>query len=180
MHFTISDMVLDIAQNSIEAGSSLIVIDYLADKSYLRIYIADNGRGMDEETLSKALDPFYTDGEKHIDRHVGLGLPFLKQMSESTGGKFDIQSVPGEGTSIFIELLTDHIDCPPEGDLTGLISQLMLFDGEYELAVNRSFFAKRYSITRGELKESLGDLFDAQSIKLAQDYIKGCEEVLKD
>lgn len=48
---------------------------------------------MDEETLKKVKDPFFTDGEKHKERKVGLGIPFLIQ-AEAAGGNLTFQSDP--------------------------------------------------------------------------------------
>ena len=54
--------VLDVAQNSVSAGASLIELevrrDPLADR--MTIVIRDNGCGMPPETVARVIDPFYT------------------------------------------------------------------------------------------------------------------------
>ncbi|MDC7247604.1 MAG: sensor histidine kinase, partial [Sphaerochaetaceae bacterium] len=79
MHASLCDFLTDIVQNSIEAGSHLISIQIYQDEHAMTFKVTDDGRGMSEEQLRKALDPFYSDGVKHEHRKVGLGLPFLQQ-----------------------------------------------------------------------------------------------------
>ena len=54
--------MLDIAENSIDAGASRIEIDFFVDKdkNSLITVIMDNGKGMDKETLNNIKDPFLT------------------------------------------------------------------------------------------------------------------------
>ena len=178
MHRTLTDTLLDVVQNSIEAESGLIILDVKQTDNLLDVFISDNGRGMNEEQLKSALDPFYTDGEKHSGRTVGLGLPFLKQTCEATGGRFEIGSKEGEGTSVFIELNMRHIDLPPLGDLAELFTDAMLFEGGFELVVNRYYGGVKYTVIRSELAEVLGDMNDVASIVLMQRYFDSQEKEL--
>ena len=54
--------LLDLVQNSVAAGASLIEISIEEDEKedWLNIVVEDNGKGMDKETMEKAVDPFYT------------------------------------------------------------------------------------------------------------------------
>lgn len=54
--------ILDIAENSVRAGAKLVNITIIEDdkKNLLSIEINDDGHGMTEEEIVKALDPFYT------------------------------------------------------------------------------------------------------------------------
>ena len=69
--------VLDIAQNSVDAGASLIQISLCIATAQKRmtLTIADNGRGMPAEFAARVTDPFCT---SRTSRRVGLGLPFLR------------------------------------------------------------------------------------------------------
>ena len=100
MHATLCDMITDLVHNAMEADASEIRLNVEETDSNLNVVIADNGRGMDMATLEKAKDPFYTDGRKHRHRKVGLGLPFLFQTCELTGGSAGIESKPGKGTTV--------------------------------------------------------------------------------
>ncbi|HOX48159.1 MAG TPA: sensor histidine kinase, partial [Spirochaetales bacterium] len=79
MHYSLGDYVLDIAQNAVESGAGTVRIDFAETEESFSVAVADDGVGMAEEELARALDPFYTDGKKHARRKVGLGLPFLVQ-----------------------------------------------------------------------------------------------------
>ena len=59
----ICDFLLDITQNSIEAGASLIEIAVQSTDETLTMIVSDNGKGMSELTLKKAFDPFYSEEE---------------------------------------------------------------------------------------------------------------------
>ena len=98
MHATLSDVIADTAQNSIEAGAKKIELSLIEDGTTISVRIRDNGKGMDMATQERAFDPFYTEPGKHDKRRVGLGLPILKQLCESTNGAVSLSSVPGEGT----------------------------------------------------------------------------------
>ncbi len=120
--------ILDIAENSVKARATLtqILLDETADT--LTITIADNGCGMDEETVRRVVDPFYT---TRTTRAVGLGLPLLKLEAEMTGGSVTVTSrhekehPADHGTVVTAVFRTDHIDCPPLGDVIATMVTLI-------------------------------------------------------
>jgi signal transduction histidine kinase/ActR/RegA family two-component response regulator len=65
---------------------------------YVRITIADNGEGMDEATLAKATEPFFT--TKGPGKGTGLGLSMVQGLAGQSGGLLRIQSSPGAGTLV--------------------------------------------------------------------------------
>lgn len=65
-----------------------------------RIEVEDSGIGMSAEEMERAFDPFYTTKE----RGTGLGLPICYGIVRSHGGEIDIESAPGEGTVVRVEL----------------------------------------------------------------------------
>lgn len=70
----------------------------LADGDYLRITVTDNGRGMDEATRAKAVEPFFsTKGASH---GTGLGLSMAHGLAGQLGGTLHVDSTPGLGTTI--------------------------------------------------------------------------------
>ena len=95
--------VLDIVENSIIANATLIEISIFIfhDKDILEITIKDNGNGMDENTMKKAIDPFYTTRET---RNVGFGLSFFKLSSELSKGTFNISSEIGKALLLVLLL----------------------------------------------------------------------------
>lgn len=112
----ISLHILDIAENSIAGSAKRIEIRIEEDpaKDVLTIEIADDGKGMDEQTLQKVLDPFFT---TRTTRKVGLGLSLLAQSTRESGGTVELRSAPGRGTTVKATFHPSHPDCKPMGDI---------------------------------------------------------------
>ena len=106
--------VLDIAQNSLSAGATLVEITVTEETAADRLIIAigDNGRGMTPEQVRRVSDPFYT---TRTTRKVGMGIPLFRMAAEMAGGSLDIDSVPGEGTRVTAAFGLSHIDRMPLG-----------------------------------------------------------------
>jgi anti-sigma regulatory factor (Ser/Thr protein kinase) len=121
--------LLDIAENSVAAKAQNITIsvneDHKADR--LQMSVVDDGCGMDEATVARVIDPFFT---SRTTRKVGLGLPFLKQAAESCNGNMQINSTPGKGTQVKVEFQHSHIDRMPLGDLAGTFLSLLIANPE--------------------------------------------------
>ena len=64
----------------------------------LRISVSDSGVGMDDTTLRRAIEPFFS--TKVPGRGSGLGLPIVRAIVKHSGGHFSIQSKPGCGTTV--------------------------------------------------------------------------------
>lgn len=137
--------------------------------------VSDTGPGMDEETRQRALDPFYSDGRKHPDRRVGLGLPFVRQVAEATGGRFLLESAVGTGTRVELEIPAMHPDAPPFSDPAGCFATLIAMGGDHELVIRRSWGDGFYELRRRELIEALGELESVGSQVLLRDYIASQE-----
>jgi PAS domain S-box-containing protein len=65
--------------------------------NYLCVSVTDTGTGMDEETLKRAMEPFFT--TKGVGKGTGLGLPMVHGLAEQSGGTLLLKSRPGHGTS---------------------------------------------------------------------------------
>jgi len=94
--------ILDIAENSLAAGARRVEIrieeDLQADR--MTIEIVDDGCGMDEEMVKRALDPFFTTKT----RGTGLGLAIVSRIIEDHGGIINVESETGRGTKFRIRL----------------------------------------------------------------------------
>src|SRR3712207_3520596 len=66
--------------------------------TYLRLSVADTGVGMDQATLARAAEPFFT--TKPLGKGTGLGLAMARGFAEQSGGALSIESSPGRGTTI--------------------------------------------------------------------------------
>jgi len=179
MHFTLTDLVADITQNGCESGAKLVELEIQENDREFRFVVRDNGKGMTAEELSRALDPFVTDGIKHPHRKVGLGLPFLIQTAEQSGGGWDIQSEKGKGTTATAWFDTGNVDTPPLGDLPGMFRTILMFDGPDEVVIRRRRNGEKpleYEVRKSELVEALGGLEDAGSLAMLGQYLRSQEE----
>ena len=99
--------ILDIAENAIRANAKKIIIEILEDEQNdrLTICIKDDGEGMDEETVAKAPDPFFTTKNS---RKIGLGLSLLSRAVQEAGGKLVIESKKEQGTKVIADFKLSH------------------------------------------------------------------------
>ena len=146
--------MLDIAENSIDAGATKIeiIIKESFAEDLLMFSIRDNGRGMDAEMLEKVSDPFFT--TKKV-RRFGLGIPLLKQAAEDCNGSFSMESSPGKGTITTAIFQRSHIDRKPLGNIGS--SMVVLITGhpgiDFTLTYVRDSFSYRFD--SAEVKENL-------------------------
>ncbi len=163
--------MIDIVHNSVSAGAKnieVIIIDN-NEQDIISFEIIDDGKGMDEEILKKVEDPFFTTRNKK----VGLGIPLLKQLAESTGGLFEIKSKKEEGTRLKVLLPKSNPDVPPLGDLYSTILNLLYIeDINIKIVYIKNNIEK--SIESKRIKEILGNtpLSHPEIIKFLRNYIK--------
>jgi CheY-like chemotaxis protein len=74
----------------------------LAAGEYVEFSVADTGVGMDEPTLRRAMEPFFT--TKSVGKGTGLGLAQVYGSARQAGGTVRIDSAPGEGTCVRVLL----------------------------------------------------------------------------
>jgi len=106
--------ILDIAENSLNAGAKNIRVMLMEKNETLILEIEDDGKGMSEDDLKKAVDPFFTTKE---GKRIGLGLPFLSQAAEETGGNLKIERRTEKGIRITACFNKNNIDMKPFGDI---------------------------------------------------------------
>ena len=119
----LENAVLNLALNARDAmagGGRLVIIvtnrvldeEYAAHHAevtpgqYVMIAVADTGKGMDPEQLTRAVEPFYT--TKGTGRGTGLGLSMVYGLVRQSGGHFHIDSAPGEGTTVRLYIPRTH------------------------------------------------------------------------
>jgi signal transduction histidine kinase/ActR/RegA family two-component response regulator len=87
----------------IQTSLSEIKDDYdLPNGTYVCISVSDTGEGMTKEVAQKAFEPFFT--TKGVGKGTGLGLSMVYGMAEQSGGRAEIESHSGRGTTIRILL----------------------------------------------------------------------------
>ena len=153
--------VMDIAQNSISAGASLITITVEEDAGLdeLSISIGDNGRGMTPEQVEHVTDPFFT---TRTTRSVGLVVPLFKMEAEMTGGRFSIESTVGVGTTTTAVFKPSSVDMIPLGDINGTVSMLVMMNPDLDFLYTRGFKPeegerREFALDTRELRTVLGE-----------------------
>lgn len=96
-------IVLNLVNNSLEAlgekGGRVVISTRLEDDAAL-LLVEDNGPGIRSDLLSKVQEPFFS--TKHGG--TGLGLAICRSLAWQNGGRLEIESVPGAGTQVRVEL----------------------------------------------------------------------------
>ncbi|MFW6224326.1 MAG: ATP-binding protein [Bacteroidota bacterium] len=176
----ISLHILDIAQNSVSAQAKNIVIDIREDsqKDRMSILIQDDGKGMTPEIVQQVTDPFYT---TRTTRKVGMGLSLFKHNAQQTGGDLTVESKPGRGTIIKAHFVQSHIDCPPLGDMPGVMMILVGGTSGIEWYYKHTVDGKEYVFDTREVKEALDgmDINEPSVLKYLKDMIKENLQELK-
>ncbi|GAA0280385.1 PAS domain-containing sensor histidine kinase [Alteraurantiacibacter aestuarii] len=97
--------LLDNAIEAVPQGKGRILVALSRRKQGARIVISDNGAGMKPSELARALDGYRMVGDGTNSKEKrGLGLPLARQLIEAHGGRLDIQSEPGAGTTATVTL----------------------------------------------------------------------------
>ncbi len=104
----LEQILFNLLSNAIRysSPSTSIIVGWKLIPDYVEIWVTDQGKGIERETLSHVFEPFYrgknqkSEGEKG----TGLGLTLVKSMVEAHGGTIRINSAPGQGTTVFFTL----------------------------------------------------------------------------
>ncbi|MCU0243549.1 MAG: HAMP domain-containing histidine kinase [Acidobacteria bacterium] len=86
--------LLDNAFDATPAGGAVTIRGYRKNRSGYVVSVRDAGRGISNPDKDQLFRPFFTTKEKGM----GLGLPFIKRVMDTCGGKVDVQSRVGKGT----------------------------------------------------------------------------------
>lgn len=162
--------LLDLLQNSAEAGANLVdvLIDENPESDILRLVIADDGRGMDDETRRRVLDPFFTTRKT---RHVGLGLPLLEAAARRCNGGLEIESALGAGTTVTAIFQRSNVDRAPLGDLPTTLAVFLAGHSGLDIRYRHRLGDREFVFDSRVVHERLGEVgFDHP---LVADWIKG-------
>ncbi len=149
--------ILDVAQNSVRAGATVIEISVALQKAphTLTVTITDNGCGMSPQVLAGVTDPFYT---TRTTRKVGLGLPLFRMTAQLTGGDLSIQSEQGKGTTVKAWFQTDCIDMPPMGQLNDTFVSLIQCSPDIDFICTQQVDEQSFCLDTRELRAILGEV----------------------
>ena len=95
-------VVINLLVNALDAmpESGTLSVEVSAARSSVTIEIGDTGPGIDPNILPEIFDPFFTTKEAG----TGLGLSIVRKIVDQHGGRIDIDSSPGRGTRVRVEL----------------------------------------------------------------------------
>jgi hypothetical protein len=171
--------LLDIVENSVaaEADTIQIRITEQEKEDLLTIEVIDNGKGMDEETQKKVLDPFFT--SKTV-RRFGLGLPLLAESARAANGQLSIDSEKGRGTKIKATFQHSHIDRRPLGDMGQTILSLVLGNPDIDLIYSHKKNSHDYIFDTKKVKSLLKDtpINSMAGIKMIREDLKKLQPLL--
>ncbi len=173
----IQQVILNVINNAQDAvlGSSrtpTIVIRTETSDGRVFIKIEDSGTGISKADLKKVFNPFFT--TKPVGKGTGLGLSISYGIIREHGGTIRIQSQPGQGTEVCIELPIDQsnsLSALVSGAVVGVISErrFLVVDDEADMANILQVGLSR----KGNAVDTAGNIEDA--LQLAQtryyDYI---------
>ncbi|MCB2198241.1 response regulator [bacterium] len=91
------NLLMNAAQAIKEPPGNIIVRTREMGDGFVAIEIEDNGSGMDEKTKSRIFDPFYT--TKAVGEGTGLGLSISYRIIKDHGGRIEVDSEVGKGTT---------------------------------------------------------------------------------
>jgi signal transduction histidine kinase len=101
----LNQVFLNLIKNATESSTSregAIRVEASARDGNVIVVVRDHGSGMSEEVRRRLFEPFFT--TKEGGRGTGLGLSICKQIIESHGGRLEVESVVGEGTTMTVVL----------------------------------------------------------------------------
>ncbi len=172
--------VIDIIQNSLSAGASLIKLSVEEDlkRDLLTISIGDNGRGMSQEQVSKLEDPFFT---SRTTRRVGMGIPLFKQSAEQSEGALSVSSEAGKGTIVTASFRHSHIDRPPLGDIANALILMVSANPDIDFFFKYIYNGREYVFDTKEVKEVLDGvpLNDPSVIRMLTEMVRSNIDDLK-
>ena len=102
-------IIFNLLSNAIrftQRGGQIVVHLSTTDKNYVKLSVSDNGIGMNEEEMARALQPYGQVARKDgrtgdaVFTGTGLGLPTTKGLVEKIGGRLILLSRPGQGTTV--------------------------------------------------------------------------------
>jgi len=99
-------------------GRLRVVVDADVDVGQVRLRLSDTGSGIAEADLAKIFDPFFSTK----DKGTGLGLALVQQIVAEHGGRIDVESAPGRGTTFTLTFPArrgqGRADAAPAGEPT--------------------------------------------------------------
>ena len=131
------EVVTNLVLNAVDAlpGGGRIVVRTFQEGTHARLTVADSGVGMAEDVRQRVLEPFFT---TKGPRGTGLGLSVSYGILKSHGGDLEIESAPGQGTTVGLRLPVAAkgaeapavAPAPSAAEATAQVRRLLIVDDE--------------------------------------------------
>ncbi len=108
---SVGEVFRNLLENAVEAtpdGGALVVSAYPKNDRWYVLSVRDTGTGIAPADRPRLFTPFFTTKEKGM----GLGLPFVKRVMDSCGGKVEVESRKGRGTTFRLLFRTEDKEAP--------------------------------------------------------------------
>jgi hypothetical protein len=172
--------ILDLVQNSLTAGATVVTVLVKEDleQNRMRIVVKDNGCGMTPERCQAALDPFVT---SRTSRKVGLGLPLFQAAAKQAGGWLQISSQVGKGTTVQVEFQHDHLDRAPLGDMAETLVSILALNADCRLIYQHTRGDREFRLDSEEIRGILGEVPPShpEVVNWLLEYIRENEKLLE-
>jgi signal transduction histidine kinase len=153
--------LLDILENSVRAGATVIAVSVTADRGAdrLSMTVEDDGPGL-PVTPEQALDPFYT---TKAHKKTGLGLSLFRQAAEAAGGSLSVgRSQTLGGVAVRAEMSLSNVDRPPLGDVATSLLTMVATNPAIDFRIALDDGDEHLSLGGGELLSRLPELVALQ------------------
>jgi hypothetical protein len=145
--------ILDLMENSVRAGASIVSVSLTQDREHdlIEIMVEDNGPGL-SIPFEQALDPFYTtkNGKK-----TGLGLSLFRFRAEQAGGALTLDTSELGGLAVHVTMQLHHIDRSPLGDLAATFSSLVCTNPDLDLRCRLCVEEQEWNVSVASLIQEL-------------------------
>jgi C4-dicarboxylate-specific signal transduction histidine kinase len=98
----LEQIVLNLIQNAVRADAKTVIVQTAVVDGHVRIVVRDDGHGIEHGDLERIFDPFFT--SHPLDGGTGLGLSVVHGIVTRCGGRIEVRSRPGRGTTFTVKL----------------------------------------------------------------------------
>ncbi len=174
----IQNLVLNAKDAIGQGGEIKVVADNIIEEKrgrrFVRIRVSDNGNGIEPELLKKIFDPFFTTKNRGNKKGTGLGLSIAHSIVEKHGGKIDVDSAPGRGTTFTILLPASDRPADTEKNSEDIDRTDIDFAGRRVLIMDDDEMVLDVAT---EMFRTMG--FDVQTATSGTEAIKKCKEAFQ-
>jgi signal transduction histidine kinase len=98
--------LLNVVGNALDAtppgGTVSVGARFVPGREGIELFVADTGSGIPPDVLPRIFDPFFT--TRPVGEGTGLGLSITRSIVEAHGGRIDVETAPGAGTTVRVWL----------------------------------------------------------------------------